>query len=116
MPSVVVTPTSLRAEPSEQYFKLPFAYWTADEAWHWRLTLPAKATLLIALSLKPPFVLPAERAGDWYGISPDTVDRGLRELRGYGLLSRTFEVVEDWLSPIVKRTDYKFRLKAPFAK
>lgn len=102
--------------PTEEYFKLPFAYWTADEAWHHQLSLPAKTTLLIALSLRQPFVLPAERAERWYGISPDTIDRGLRELREHDLLSRRFEVVEDYLSPTMKRTDHKFRLKAPFTK
>lgn len=98
------------------YFKLPFAYWTADDNWYTELTLPAKASLLIALSLKQPFVLPAERAGDWYGISPDTIQRGLQELREHGLLSRKFDVVDDYLSPTMKRTDYRFRLKTPFTR
>lgn len=103
------------SSPGKAYLKLPFAYWTADEAWHHQLSLPAKATLLIALSLKQPFALPAERAEDWYGISPDTIDRGQRELRSHGILERHFTVVDDWLSGTGKRTDYTFTLQAPFA-
>jgi hypothetical protein len=100
--------------PAQAYLKLPFTYWTADDAWYHQLTLPGKATLLIALSLKQPFVLPAERAGDWYGVSSDTIDRGQRELRERGILERHYEVVDDWLSGIGTRTDYTFSLRAPF--
>jgi hypothetical protein len=99
-----------------EYFKLPFAYWTDDEAWHYTLSFPAKATLLVASTLRPPFVLPAEKAPVWYGMSPDTLDRGLRELRQAGLLVRTFTTVENWLSPIGKTTLYKFALQPPFAR
>jgi len=67
------------AYPQKEYFKLPFAYWTDEEAWYVSLSFAAKATLLVALSLRPPFVLPAERAPAWYGLSADTVDRGLRD-------------------------------------
>jgi hypothetical protein len=102
--------------PDKNYFKLPFAYWTADEAWHHALSFAAKATLLVALSLRPWFVLPAERAPRWYGVSADTVDRGLRELRNAGLLTRRFTEVENWLSPTGKTTLYQFRLEAPFAR
>jgi hypothetical protein len=100
--------------PSSRYFKVPFAYWTAPDAWYVDLSLAAKATLLIALSLKQPFVLPAERGPDWYGISADTIGRGLAELREKKILSRQFVTVVDWNSPTGKRTDHHFRLKAPF--
>jgi hypothetical protein len=102
--------------PDGRYFKLPFEYWTAEEAWHHRLTLPAKACLLIALSLRQPFTLPAERGPQWYGISADTLKRGLRELRGHDLLSRRFKTLENWLSPTGKTTEYSFRLRSPFAR
>ncbi len=63
----------------QDYFKLPHAFWL--EGWHERLDLPATAVLLIALSLRQAFSLPYERAGDWYGLSRDTVRRGVAELR-----------------------------------
>ncbi|HUZ26763.1 MAG TPA: hypothetical protein VMV07_23670 [Streptosporangiaceae bacterium] len=102
--------------PQKDYFKLPFAYWTDEEAWYVSLTFAAKATLLVALSLRPPFALPAERAPAWYGLSADTVDRGLRELRHAGLLTRSFTEVQNWLSPTGKTTQYKFTLRPPFAR
>jgi hypothetical protein len=52
------------------------------------LSLPAKAMLLIALSLSDGFYLPSQRADRWYGISSVSADEGLRELRAAGLLHR----------------------------
>lgn len=71
--------------PAKQpYLKVAYPYWEAS--WHLKLDLRAKAVLLIALSLDDGFVLPIERAPDWYGISADTTNRGLLELRDAGLL------------------------------
>lgn len=42
--------------------------------------------MLIALSLSEDFLLPTEHAADRYGVSSDTVRRGLRGLRDHGLL------------------------------
>jgi hypothetical protein len=68
----------------DRWLQLPYAYWLQG---HFvSLSLPAKAMLLIALSLPDDFHLPSERAADWYGISPDSAERGLRELRTVGLL------------------------------
>jgi hypothetical protein len=66
------------------FFKFPFLYFI--ERWHKELSLPAKATLLIALSLRADFNLHIERAAGWYGISGDSLQRGLQELRDLGLL------------------------------
>ena len=38
------------------------------------------------LSLRPPFILPVEKAPQWYGISADTAQRGLASLVQYGVL------------------------------
>lgn len=66
------------------YFKLPYSYWEGN--FHNRLSLPAKAVLLIALSLQDDFSLPTERGAAWYGVSRDTVRKGLRVLQLLGLL------------------------------
>ncbi len=100
--------------PERGYFRVPYEYWSDD--WYVRLSLRAKATLLIALSLKQPFVLPAARGPQWYGISEDTIDHGQRELREHEILGRSFTTVDDWLSGTGKRTDYRFHLQAPFHK
>ena len=69
-----------------RYFKLSEQFWTTDERWYRTLSLPEKAMLLIASSLKPGFVLPQEQVPNWYGLSPDTAARGLRGLQQKGLL------------------------------
>ena len=66
------------------FFKLPYEYFT--QRWHLELKLAGKATLLICLAQAPTFTLPTERAADWYGLSADTLQRGLDELRDLGLL------------------------------
>lgn len=67
------------------YFKLSFDYWL--ERWHTSLDLAATAVLLIALSLPERFVLPQRHGAEWYGISRDTLQRGLKSLRDLGLLT-----------------------------
>lgn len=67
------------------YFAFPFVYFT--ERWHKELSLPGKAVLLIALSQKTTFTLITERATEWYGVSADTLQRGLDDLRDHGLLT-----------------------------
>jgi hypothetical protein len=42
--------------------------------------------LIIALSLNDGFWLPYEFAPRWYGVSSDSAEHGLRELRAVGLL------------------------------
>lgn len=69
----------------DPYFPLPVAYWL--ENWYVTLSLAAKAMLLIALSLSDGFVLPFEKVAKWYGISADTAEKGLSELREAGLLT-----------------------------
>jgi hypothetical protein len=66
------------------YFQLPYVYFRQD--WRRELKLPGKATLLICLAQAPTFTLPTEHAAVWYGVSADTLQRGLDELRDLGLL------------------------------
>jgi hypothetical protein len=67
------------------YLTVPFAYWI--EEYDQKLHLPGKALLLVALSLPPSFVLPANQAPRWYGLSASTTERGLGELQRAGILS-----------------------------
>ena len=75
-------PTGATEDP---YFQVPVAYWL--DGWYMKLGLAAKAMLLIALSLRDGFVLPTDRASKWYGISADTAEKGLHELRDAALLT-----------------------------
>jgi hypothetical protein len=75
-----------RANGKEErgFFKLPYAYFT--RRYHQQLQLPGKATLLICLAQHATFTLPSEPASAWYGISADTLERGLQELRDLKLI------------------------------
>ncbi len=66
------------AKAGDRYFTLPHAYWGLglDR----KLDLPGKAVLLLARSLRRYFTLPLANASSWYGISSDTLRRGMDEL------------------------------------
>jgi hypothetical protein len=66
------------------FFKLPYEYFT--QRLHRDLKLAGKATLLICLAQAPTFTLPTEHAAGWYGVSADTLQRGLDEIRELELL------------------------------
>jgi hypothetical protein len=75
------------AETKEPYLQLPNAYW--EGGLPAQLGLPAKAVLLIGLSLQRDaeyFELPLERGAAWYGLSERTIRLGLRELRAAKLM------------------------------
>lgn len=97
---------------ADYYLQIPLQYWTAD--WYRRLTLVGKLALLIGLARNGPFSLPAERAPEWYGVSADTVERGLIELRRNGLLGRRRIWTKEPLSPKGWVWEYQYRLKEPF--
>lgn len=82
--TVYEPPAGTRRDP---YFKIPFAYWLSPDRYYRTLDLPAKAMLLVALSLKDDAELPLVRVPDWYGLSEDTAGRGLKELERRGLVS-----------------------------
>ncbi len=100
----------------ERYFKVPFAYWMAEERWYEALSFPAKAVLMIALSLQSPFVLPTTKIRDWYGISTESGERGLRELRHRGVLHRRLTTKRAPLAPLAETQEYRYTLKPPFAR
>ena len=96
------------------FFKLPYAYFT--ERIHRDLKLAGKATLLICLAQQPTFTLPTERASEWYGVSADTLQRGLDELRER-------ELIKVWTrTKKAPRARYgytavnHYALQAPFAR
>ncbi|HET8815138.1 MAG TPA: hypothetical protein VFM51_09305 [Solirubrobacterales bacterium] len=94
------------------YFKLPYDYWR--QHWHERLSLPAKAILLISLYQGDGFSLPYEKLPAWYGISAATGERGLRELRERGLIHRERHRRPDPESPVGFSYVYHYQLLPPF--
>jgi hypothetical protein len=77
--------------PEDWWLQLPHSYWL--EGHYKTLRLPAKVLLLIALSLPDGFTLPYDQAPNWYGVSSDSAEEGLRELRATRLLA----VERHWL-------------------
>ena len=70
--------------------------------------------MLIALSLDDGFILPIEKAPDWYGISADTANRGLLDLRKAGLLDVEKRTKKAPLSPEGIAQDFHYTLNPPF--
>ena len=96
---------------------MPNALWQAgpgDERWYRVLALPEIAVLLIALSLREEFWLPAERAPAWYGISADTASRGLGRLVGHGLLKVVKSFKATLRSPVGYTEHNTYTLQDPF--
>jgi len=106
------TPPGGPDTPRDTYLKVSFDYWNhgCDET----LSLPAKAMLLIALSLRDWFILPSEKAQAWYGLSADTSGRGLVDLQRAGLLERKKEWKKAPLAPLGYTEEYHYRLRPPF--
>jgi hypothetical protein len=104
---------------ADRYFQVAFDYWLAGpandaRAWIDVLSLPAKAMLLVALSLEPGFVLPVDKAPRWYGVSSDSAQRGLDELREHGLLASEYRTKAAPLSKEGFTREYHHRLLTPF--
>lgn len=96
------------------FFRLPFAYFT--ERWHKKLKLPGKAVLLIALSQKPTFNLVTERAAEWYGVSADTLQRGLDDLQQLELLRVWTKARKAPRARLGFTIDHHYQLKKPFRR
>jgi hypothetical protein len=95
------------------YFKLPYVYWRGH--FYGRLGLSGKSVLLIALSLQPDFILPGQQAAGWYGLSPDTIKRGIRQLRSVGVLSVRMVSKKAPLAPAGHTLERHYSLRAPFS-
>lgn len=101
-------------ESEDTYLQVPVAYWLDEDRWCAELELPAKAMLLVALSLKPPFVLPVEKAPEWYGISADTAQRGLASLVACEVLTVTRTYKKAALAPLGYTYDSRYTLQGVF--
>ncbi|MEV2255892.1 hypothetical protein AB0I94_35950 [Streptomyces sp. NPDC050147] len=93
------------------YFQLPFWYWR--DQLNEKLTPPGKAMLLIALDLRnDEFALVQDRIGEWYGLAPESVRKGVDELiHNQVLLRPRYE----WFSTLRSRTGKAARPLYQFA-
>ena len=101
---------------SQDYFVLPLAFFR--EAWHTKLGLPATAVLLIALDRSRKriwFELRKEPAAVWFGVSADTLQRGLDQLRDEGLLGVRQRRIKDPRARYGWTSANEYRLLGSFA-
>jgi hypothetical protein len=100
--------------PRSHYFQLPHAYWL--EGHYTSLSLPAKVMLLIALFSQDGFALPYNKTRPWYGVSEDSAESGIRELRNNKLLS----VERSWVRAPRSKTgwteQYLYTLEGSFSR
>jgi hypothetical protein len=96
------------------FFKVPYAYFT--DRIHRQLRLAGKATLLISLAQGPTFTLPTERAAQWYGISADTLQRGIDELRGLELIKVWPRAKKAPRTRLGYTVESHYALRDPFAR
>ena len=103
--------------PEKDYFRVPLALWTEgkkQKTWFEILNLPELTFLIIALSNKEGFSLPAERGPDYYGISADTLERGVRGLKKKGLLDVRKNYKKAPLAPAGFTYENSYTLQPPF--
>lgn len=101
---------------SRDFFYFPLAYFR--DGWHRELSLAATSVLLISLDKskhKPWFQLRTERQSAWYGISPDTLQRGLDELAAADLLYVHQRQVRDHKARYGTTTVNEYALLGAFA-
>jgi hypothetical protein len=82
---IAYTPPSGKGGAHEWFIRVPLEYWR--QGWHKQLSLPAKATLLVCLTRPPEFDLPLRQNAAWFGVSQDTLAKGLAELQDRELLA-----------------------------
>ena len=99
-------------KPDGRYLTLPFAYW--EQGWHRKLSLPGKAFLLIALSRADGFNLPSNKGPDWYGLSEDTIEKGVAELREHNLVHVDQAPKKAPLAPQGYTIENRYTLQPPF--
>jgi hypothetical protein len=106
-------------EVGERYLRVPLALWRdgpvgTGSRWYQELSLPELAVLLIARSLSDGFWLPQEKGPEWYGISADTISRGIVGLTKLGLLRVDKRFKKAPLSAVGYTAEHRYTLLAPF--
>ena len=109
------TPYSHPSRTGERYFTLPHEYWFFG--FDRRFDLAAKAVLVLARSLRPSdFTLPLANALPWYGISAQTLRRGMRQLIDAGVVRYTSTVVPAPKAPNGTTTRRSYTLIGPLKR
>ena len=102
----------------ESHFKIPLALWLEgpddQTRWYQVLSLPELLVMLIGRSLGDQFWIPFEKAPIWYGVSADTIARGVNSLTERSLLSVEKRFKKAPLSAVGYTSEQRYTLRAPF--
>lgn len=109
-------PGGTKSDWYETFFVLPGTFWRRE---HFAtLSLAALAVLLIVAketSNQKERWLTYEKAKDWYGISPSTMQKGAKELEDLGLLARRPQTIKAPLSPTGSTTRWWYSLTGDYS-
>ncbi|MFG2076995.1 hypothetical protein [Nonomuraea maritima] len=94
------------------YLQLHHDFWT--EELDARLKLPGLVMLLVLMTLPAWSSVPSERFPEWYGWSPDTAERGYRELRNLGLVEVRERHIKAPNAPMGYTLANTYKLADPF--
>lgn len=103
-----------KTEADGTWFTLPYTYWTNE--WDKRLTSSEKRMLLVALAQPEWFVLPANRAPLWYGVSETSAQEGLSGLFKHALLDSSVTWEASAKSPTGWRQVNHYTLVTDFSR
>jgi hypothetical protein len=100
--------------PLEWFFRFSHAYFLQE--WHKHLSASGKAVLLIAHASKPEFTLPLRQGAEWWGVSSETLARGIDELKEHKLLAFRTTRKTAWNTRLGYTLEPHYALKEPFRK
>lgn len=111
-------PGEVEGNSGPGYFVIPYAYWNTGLCD--TLRLAGKAMFLIILAetqdpRKTSFLMPVERAAEWYGLSERTAERGYAQLRDAGVLLVHGRKVPDPRHPAGRRDEFHRALNGPYS-
>jgi len=112
-----VKPSGEKKNWSEAYSTLPAEFWL-DE-WFAKLSLAELAVLLIVAketTRTDEMWVTESKVAKWYGISPNTLRKGVHGLQGHGLLKVRPEHIRAPLSPSGYTTRHYYSLTGPFSR
>ncbi len=104
---------------TDTFFNIPHALWLEQpvghhEPWYRVLTLPGLAVLFMLHWYKEPWELPQVEGSQRFGTSPDTIGRGLKELRELGAISGHTSYREELRSPTGWAEVIRYERLSPF--
>jgi hypothetical protein len=112
-----VQPSGEKKNWSEVYLTIPGVFWT--DQWFAKLSLAELAVLLVVAkdtTRQDEMWVTESKVSQWYGISPNTLRKGVHGLQGHGLLKIRPEHIPAPLSPKGYTTRHRYSLTGEFSR